>query len=356
MTGVTAPYQQSDDNENAGVGSPTVFARKDAWEESEVNAKKWFGGAVALTVVGALVFALAAPVAGAAAVSAPVSVGGSHPEEPAVSGSRVVWSDYADGRYDLWLYDGATKQATKIAAAMPGDKVQPAISGDTVVFVAFSRATGGDIFAYDIPSGVVRPLTQAAGDQANPTISGRFVAWEDYSSGYSAKINGYNLETGAPLYIDSSYSNHKRRPHAAGDFLVYESSATQDKTDIYAYNFVTGLKAPIANGAYEEIMPATDGTWAAWVQPSASGYDVWAGRLGLDVSGVPTLGDVAAVTTDPGEQTLPAVGNGVVYYTDAAAGLVIRSYNPATGARSTAPLRTRGSVRGFVASGDALAW
>lgn len=311
--------------------------------------------AIALGAFAALCAALAITVAGALSGSAvPVTVGGVKPEKPAVSGSRVVWSDYRQGQWDIWLYDRATNSTRQITSGT-GDKLMPAISGDTVVYVKYAGGTGGDVFAYNVATSQTATLSADAGDQLNPTISGRWVAWEDYSSGYSPKVMGYDLQAPQPapaFIIDSGYGIPKRAPKAAGDVLVYESlsrGVTAD-SDVKIYNFATAVRTDIAATTSDERMPATDGRYVAWMQSNpVSGYDIYA--YDTQSGGAPV-----AVATDPGEQSVPAVANGVVYWYDANNGLALKTYNLSSGAKGKFAYSGNSAVTGLSANGDAVTW
>lgn len=328
--------------------------------------RRWAALGVALALV---VGVAGAGVSSAGAVAAPITAGGLRAQQPSVSGTRVVWADYRSGQWDVWLYDAAVKRARKITSG-PGDKVQPAISGDTVVYVAFGDTTKGNIYAYDIPTGTTKALTTANGDQLNPVIGGGWVAWEDYSSNYNnTKVFAHNLTSGVTLQVAGSSSMQYRRPRIGGGTLVYErvymGAARPElpqpyyqvpgQSDVlYVDLAATAATGPIYSAALvestaDERMASTDGTWIAWMQLSRdTGYDIKAKNL--------QTGQVVDVSSAPGEQALPIVGNGVVYWIDARKGVRINTMNLETGTTSAFPYRTRSDISGLAASGSALAW
>jgi len=319
-----------------------------------VRANKGIARVAAAVAAAALVVAMMATAAGAAGSVSPQTIGGFNPERPVVSGTRVVWSDFRLGRSELWVYDDSTKKSRQLTT-IAGDKTQPAISGDNIVFVLFDRTTGADIYLYNLTSGAVRPLTQAAGDQTNPTISGRWVAWEDFGGGYSSKIAGYDLQNNTNVTVDGTASLSqgrspmRRRPQAAGDVVVYESAVYGQQSNVLSFNFVTRAQSVVASSSSDERMPATDGRWVAWMQNSGSaGYNVMAKNL--------ATGQSVVVAADPGEQSVPSVGNGVAYWVDMARGGKSRSMNLETGATSDFAYRTKAAMAGLSASGDSLAW
>jgi predicted CXXCH cytochrome family protein len=313
--------------------------------------------ATALVAVSVLMLALVVTAAGAGVQAKPVAAGGARPEKPSVSGSRVVWSDYRKGQWDVWLFDNATKTSRQLTSG-PGDKVQPAISGDTVVYVSYGDTTGGDVYAYDIPSKTTRCISLdyfgniAAGDQLNPSVSGRWVVWEDYSNTYQPKILGYDLQYNRSLAIDSGYGVPKRRPQVAGNICVYEDyPSASGAGDIRMYNFETSTTVAIASSPADQRMPATDGRWVAWMQ--------WNGPTNYDIYAFDTQSgtEPKLICGDSGEQSVPSVGNGSVYWTDATDGATkLRYASLATGATNDFPFKGAGQVAGFTANGDATAW
>lgn len=301
--------------------------------------------------------ALVVTAAGAGVQAKPVAAGGARPEKPSVSGSRVVWSDYRKGQWDVWLFDNATKTSRQLTSG-PGDKVQPAISGDTVVYVSYGDTTSGDVYAYDIPSKTTRCISLdyfgkiAAGDQLNPSVSGRWVVWEDYSNSYQPKIMGYDLQYNRSLAIDSGYGVPKRRPQVAGNICVYEDyPLASGAGDIRMYNFETSTTVAIASSPTDQRMPATDGRWVAWMQ--------WNGPTNYDIYAFDTQSgtEPKLVCGDAGEQSVPSVGNGSVYWTDATDGATkLRYASLATGATNDFPFKGAGQAAGFTANSDATAW
>lgn len=330
----------------------------------------------AVGVAGALVAGvIATGVASAGAGAAPITAGGVQAQQPSVSGSRVVWSDYRSGQWDVWLYDAAIKRARKITSGS-GDKVQPAISGDTIVYVAYSATTKGDIYAYDIrtrATKLLNPTPNINGDQLNPVISGAWVAWEDYSSSFNnTKVFAHNLVSGVTMQIAGNSSFQYSRPRIAGDLLVYQrvyQGRVQTDTTLYPerpyqYPGQTDLmyvdlavapstgpltSAPLTDEPIDERIASTDGRYVAWMRfAGETGYDIQAKDM--------QTGDLIPVTSAPGEQAIPVVGNGVVYWVDNRSGVQINSKNLKTGALGTFPYRTRIDIAGLAASGDSLTW
>lgn len=319
----------------------------------------------AIALVTIAVLALVAFVGAAGAVTGapvPVNVGGVKPDSPAVSGTRVVWSDYLKGQWDVWLYDASTKQTRQITSGA-GDKLTPSIDGDTVVYTLYVNGQPAQIYRYDIPSQISQPVSSSSQDQLNPSVSGSWVVWEENSSATSGMsvIKAINLTGGTgPVILDSGTwstssvgGGSMHRPKVSGNVVVWEfaHSATGD-SDVRAYELSTNTKLYVASSSSDEHSPATDGRYVVWSQfDDGTGYDIWAEDL-TSANPQPFL-----VAGQDGEQSLPVIGNGVVSWVDAGSGKpVVRSENLGSGATADFPYRGAGAVAGFSAAGDATTW
>ena len=291
---------------------------------------------------------VAASIAGAASV--PVIIGGHAPETPAVSGDRVVWADNRYGSYDIFVYDDSSGMTTRLTTS-DSDEIQPAIDGDTVVYVGYGD-TGADIYAHDLGSGTTRVVCSAALDQVNPSISGDRVVWEDYRNGYNPGIYSFDLQAGTEMRIDSGYAVYKIRPRIVGDIVVWEDypSGKAGHADVRMYDFATSAKTTIAGTAVHERAPSTDGRYVVWAQSADGGSDI----MGFDTQ----EDEYFTVRMQPGEQALPAIADGMVYWLDNSGDrrTHVDAYEISSG--DFAPFDSYGvsSLTGFVASGDSRAW
>lgn len=319
---------------------------------------RWWSAFV--LVVAIVVAALG--VSGAGAAQAPVTAGGVQAGQPSVSGTRVAWADYRGGQWDIWLYDAMTKRARRVTSGA-GDKVQPSLSGDKLVFVSYSASSKGDVWVYDITSGESRCLSvdglgkPLPGDQLNPVIDGPWVAWEDLSSAYNnSKIYAYNLEAATGFQVAGQSSRQFRRPRISGNSLVYESAARDfGQSDIMLCDLALSLEyggasvTAVSDTTADERLPVTDGRYVVWIRSQpGSGYDIVAKDL--------QTAQEFVVSAAPGEQTLPVIAGGKVYWTDSSDGVAIRYRNLDGGATALFPYRSRTEISGLAASADALAW
>ena len=287
----------------------------------------------------------------------PIQIGGVRPENPAVSGARVVWADRRDGTFDIFLYDGVTGLTSKLAGT-PADETQPSISGDEVVYVTNQNGTA-DIYAYNILTGLSRPLCTDDGDQVAPDISGTRVVWEDHVSEGNPDIIAYDLVTFAKVTIADGYQAPKKRPRIAGSLVVWEDYAGKEHLtgfsgrpdpDVRGYDFASGTYIEVARTTTSEMLPATDGRYIAWAQDAEGGLDIYA----YDTQ----TGLVYTVRRQTGEQTMPSVADGVVYWIDNTGGdrLHIDSFDLSTGRPAAFDDRGTGNLSGVRAQGGSVTW
>jgi len=108
---------------------------------------------------------------------------------PAVSGTRIVWEKCNTVTCDIWSYDWTTG-ATQRITSTPGAEHLADVSGDVVVYEGDQgSATGPDICAFDLSTGVERVLA-LPGVQTNANVSGQCVTFEevDVSGVYHIKL------------------------------------------------------------------------------------------------------------------------------------------------------------------------
>jgi TolB protein len=197
----------------------------------------------AAIAVAALAFASLAQ----AAVT-PVVIGGSAPEAPAVSGTKVVWADKRASGYDVFCYDALTGKTTRLVSD-PNDQLQPDIDGNVVVW-SDMRSGDADLWAYDLSTGTARRLTSYARmDEWSPSVSGDWVTWISRSSGgRSANIYAYNMRTGEVVYPGYGSGPVRGQPELQGNLIVWaQQEPGRTDYDIYLHDLAAASGGPIAS-------------------------------------------------------------------------------------------------------------
>ena len=187
-------------------------------------------------------------------------------ESPAVNEGRVVWQDYRNGTWDIYIYDvgpdGVCGTAddigeTRVTASTAHEK-NPAISGRLIVWED-NRTGDWQIHVYDLgPDGIFgtaddggeTALTAGAYDHQHVTVSGRLVAWEDSrNTGWDVYVYGLGPD-GIPSADDvgetrvTAILGDYHYPRLDGDRLLYIAPQGYYYSDVHLYDMHTYVLAP----------------------------------------------------------------------------------------------------------------
>jgi beta propeller repeat protein len=182
-----------------------------------------------------------------------------HLGEPAVDGSRVVWTDEAG---DVRGYDLASGSPFGVATQSWGER-EPAISGDTVVWsdgrgttwgIFGTYMNGWEIWARDLVTWQPVPICEAPGDQVAPAISGSVIVWQDGRRRTTRQrdawdIYGYDLRTKREFSIATG-PGAQTSPAISGDFVVWADSGAVDESAEGSGDYVTIEGYDLRTGRY----------------------------------------------------------------------------------------------------------
>jgi len=153
---------------------------------------------------------------------------------PAVAGASVVYIDVASGS-SIVLWD-TTSGATQTLDAGPASS--PDIDGAHVVY-AVSASGGNDVATYDLASGTGKVLS-LPGDQVNPHISGDWISFEDQVTGVS-HLGLWNYVTGEVEHPNVS-ANSQSLNDISGHRVVYTDNRNGN-LDVFMLEFVPPVSA-----------------------------------------------------------------------------------------------------------------
>ncbi len=250
--------------------------------------------------------------------------------DPAISGDVVVWCDWRnDGgdatNADIFGCQMAPDRATQgyaagpafLVCASPGLQLFPAISGDIVVWQDSRNmpSSGWDIYGYNLATGEEFPICTAPGNQTDPAISENVVVWTDERDETTGSdIRGLNLDTGEELAI-CVRGGSQNKPAIDGDYVVWEDWRDFAKTgpDIYGRELPTGREFPICTAFGSQRAPSvSDGlvVWEDW--RNDPGDNSRSDIYGYDIA----TGVERVVDASEGHKYAPAVSGGVVVWED----------------------------------------
>lgn len=214
----------------------------------------------------------------------------------AISGNRVVWNDYGNGRttggiwyhnlrtgthkrvpvaggqeleisgsrlcYErnnrIYVYDLTTKKE-KAVSPKGGSAGACGISGSVVVWQDH-RNGNFDIYSYNLSTRKEKRITTDSADQGLPKVSSKYVVWFDYRNGeLNADIYAYNLRTGKTVAV-SKAAGTQWFPDISGSRVVWmDERHGEDNTEIYARNLSSGVTTRITRNASWSGNPVIDG-------------------------------------------------------------------------------------------------
>lgn len=201
-----------------------------------------------------------------------VASGPSDQTHPAISGSRVAWTEEQNGTWDVLVRDVVTGVVTNVSNINPGYLNAfphlPAISGDRVAWVEREPTmdTRYVVVVHDLASGVTKRIsTSRVSDQYHaPALHGHRVAWTD-NRGAWLDIYLYDLD--ADTEIRLTYGEASHRDPAIWENRVVFVRAVGAAQDIHLANLADGTSLPLTtNGT--SIDPSIWGEKVVWSDTS----------------------------------------------------------------------------------------
>jgi beta propeller repeat protein len=151
---------------------------------------------------------------------------------PAVGGGVVAFERCTQTECDIVTYDWLADTTRRLTQTETGDERRPDVSGARVVYDAL-RDGERDIYLYDLVAGTESRLS-LPGEQINPSISGDYVAFEDSSSGTS-HIGLWHIPSGSVSQVTTG-PGAQWLNDIDGQRIVYTDDR-EGQLDIYMFEF-----------------------------------------------------------------------------------------------------------------------
>ncbi len=186
---------------------------------------------------------------------------------PKISGTSLVWQDYANSNWDIFYYNLTWVTGTPPEQIITGgeDQKNPAISGDYIVYENWSGLSS-TMYLYN-RSNSTSVRISLSDNEANPAIEGTNIVWQNLSPTGTKRIILYNITTGETLQIPpAGTSSDQANPKISGNYIVWADSRERNPyTDIYLYDITDGSERLLTPGSPgDKSMPAVSGNRIVW--------------------------------------------------------------------------------------------
>ena len=243
----------------------------------------------------------------------PVTASAGAKEKPAISGTRIVWTDYNTIPARVRYHDLSNPVLNgREVAASTSAQLDPDVEGDWIVW-----AEPHAIRAYRISSGEVRTLASVDSgfvSASNPAIGGGIVVFqasllsppEGELSNW--EIFAHNLTSQRTWRVTRNPAA-QNNPDVSADLIVWEDERV-DQHDIWGYDLAASAPGefPIATGAETQHEVAVSGKQVVWAEVGATSLDI----MRYD-HGKPTE-PPTAVADGPEQESNPAIEQGCVVW------------------------------------------
>jgi beta propeller repeat protein len=238
---------------------------------------------------------------------------------PAISGKRVVWSDYGNGTNSgLWYRNLATGQQRRLAASAGA---QPRLSGDLLCYEYQGR-----IHVHTIGSGRDVAVSPEGASASSCDISGRVVVWQDVRNGHDADIYAYDLDARQETRLTATGTD-QTLPRIDDGLVVWQDAVSPTNSDVYAEDLTTGVITQVTSDESVQRFAAVADGRITWM-------DEGGGRANTEIY----LYDVASrvttrVTRHDGWSSNPTVSGDRIAYEDSRGtghNLYLRTITPPT--------------------------
>jgi len=264
-------------------------------------------------------------------------------ERPSISGDKIVWQDYRNGNWDIYMYDLSSNTETQITTNS-SSQTFPHIDVNKIVWQD-NRTGNWDIFLYDILTGNEYQITSNLSSQLSPQIDGDNIIYRDSRNG-NTDIYHFSLASGFEQQI-TSHPSHQYSPHISGHRIVWYDSRNS-ATDIFLYDLNTNQETQITSYTSHESQPYIKGDMIVYRGTKSGNADIYL----LDLS----TGNESQITTNASYQTDPQIsGDNIVFRDHRNGNDDIYLYNLTTGIETQITINISNQITPKI-DGDIIVW
>jgi beta propeller repeat protein/parallel beta-helix repeat protein len=185
-------------------------------------------------------------------------------------GNNIVWFNTQNGiSGDVYSYNietGIERRITPVTINSV-NAYTPGIYEDKIVYCD-DRNGNMDIWLYDLSTGIETQITYNTEDQRRPNIYGDIIVWYDLHD-WKFNVYMYNITTGVETRICSStYNGYQERTISLNDrYIVWEDERNLDyiqNIDIYKYDIQNGIETPVCLAQGMQVHPQISGDNIVW--------------------------------------------------------------------------------------------
>jgi len=223
--------------------------------------------------------------------------------DPAISGSKTIWSQIEDGKSIVYIHDADTGIAEPVTFDEGGQK-EPSMSGDYATWT-----TGGaesDVILKNLITGEIIRVTDDSIIQKTPYTDGIslvYVEEGDFGSRYDIVL--YTIASGERTVIASGESE-KKNPAVHRDYIVYED-VREGTSNVYLYTISSESEQVISEGG-ERMNPDISGEKIVYEDWRDDNADIYL----FDISS----GIEQVITSAIGDQVRPSIHGNMITFED----------------------------------------
>lgn len=236
---------------------------------------------------------------------------GSGQQSLVADGKVAVWEDTRAGDPDIYAYDIQDNREFR-PAPTAGYRIQPAISGSTIIWVSGKEPDKRMIEGVDLIRNVPVTVTSEPGEVSDPAVSGTTVVWRERRDGQWV-ITGKNLSSGKAFQASDSAAKNPAYPSISGDTVVWQDYRNGN-WDAYQFDIESGKVRPVTETPDDETNPVVHENLVAFYRVRINGGSP---QLILYDQDSRTQRVIASGHT----VAHPAIGNGIVAWEDWRSGL-----------------------------------